>query len=447
MGGRNDRVPSLTWLGKEQNTFTRRIASVYLLAIAIAISVGSTGTPAQVTVSRIDGSSIVGSLSEWNEQGISVAVEAGEVDIAAKELLSLRWSGASVPPDASAGAIRVELTDGTVLPVDQFQVASSKALLTLPAVVPAEKREQQIAIRNVAAVQLRPLDGAVADQWSQLRKQEFTSDVLAVLKRDGKSLDYVEGVLGEVTKEKIEFRLDDESRRVDRSRVAGLIYLRADTQAKQEPICIIHSRAGLRASASAARLANELISVTTSEGVELDWPLEDIKLVDFSAGKILYLSDIEQATADWTPLVGLPSAAQAASKYGQPRRDNSAFGGLLTLSHSAGALSGGPNQLQSYNKGLALHSRTEMVFRLPAGYRRFLAIAGIEPATSPAGNVQFKIYGDDEALFEADIAGNEPPREIELDVAGVRRLKLVVDFGKNLSTGDWLNVCDARLVK
>jgi hypothetical protein len=343
--------------------------------------------------------------------------------------------------------MRVEMTDGTVVPVDQFQVAKSKALLTLPAVVPAEKREQQIAIRNVAAVQLQPLDGAVADQWSQIRNQEFTGDVLAVVKRDGKSLDYVEGVLGDVNQDKIEFKLDDESRRVDRSRVAGLIYLRAGALAKQEPICIIHSRTGLRASASAARLADQLISVTTSEGVELDWPLEDIKLVDFSAGKILYLSDIDQATAEWTPLVGLPSVAQAALKYGQPRRDNSAFGGSLTLSHSEGALSGGSNQLQSYNKGLALHSRTEMVFRLPAGYRRFLATAGIEPATSPAGNVQFKIYGDDKALFEADIDGNELPREIELDVTGIKRLKLVVDFGQNLATGDWLNLCDARLVK
>jgi hypothetical protein len=421
---------------------------VYLLFIALAISIGSTGSSADVTVSRIDGSSVVGSLSEWNEAGVAVSTAAGEVRVAAKEVLSLGWStAASTHTGAPPSAVHVELINGTVLPVDQFRAAESEALLTLPSVVPAEKRDQRIHIRNVAAVQLQPLEGAVADQWSQIRNQGFTGDVLAVLKRDGKSLDYVEGVLGDVTEEKIEFKLDDEPIRVDRAKVAGLIYLRSETQAKQEPICIIHSRTGLRANASAARLANGLISVTTSERVELAWPLEDIKLVDYSAGKILYLSDIEQATAEWTPLVGLPSAAQAAARYGQPRRDNSAFGGALTLSQSVGELSGGPTQLQSYSKGLALHSRTEMVFRLPTGYRQFLATVGIEPATSPSGNVQFKIYGDDEALFEADIAGDEPPREIELEIAGIRRLKLVVDFGKNLATGDWLNVCNARLVK
>jgi len=37
--------------------------------------------------------------------------------------------------------------------------------------------------------------------------------------------------------------------------------------------------------------------------------------------------------------------------------------------------------------------------------------------------------------------------QFELDVAGVNRLKIVVDYGQNLDTGDWLNLCNARIVK
>jgi hypothetical protein len=103
--------------------------------------------------------------------------------------------------------------------------------------------------------------------------------------------------------------------------------------------------------------------------------------------------------------------------------------------------------LQIFSKGLALRSRSELNYRLPAGFGRFTAVAGIEPATSTTGNVQLSIYGDDQRLFEAAISGDEPPREIELDIGGVKRLKIIVDFGKNLDTGDWLNLCDARLVK
>ena len=45
------------------------------------------------------------------------------------------------------------------------------------------------------------------------------------------------------------------------------------------------------------------------------------------------------------------------------------------------------------------------------------------------------------------MTGNDAPLPIEVDIAGVKRLKIVVDYGQNLDTGDWLNLCDARIVK
>jgi hypothetical protein len=50
-------------------------------------------------------------------------------------------------------------------------------------------------------------------------------------------------------------------------------------------------------------------------------------------------------------------------------------------------------------------------------------------------------------LLQTVIAGNEPPRPIELDISGVRRLVIVVDFGDRLSSGDCLLLCNARLSK
>jgi len=103
--------------------------------------------------------------------------------------------------------------------------------------------------------------------------------------------------------------------------------------------------------------------------------------------------------------------------------------------------------VKSFSKGVAIRSRNELVYRLPTGFKQFVALAGIEPATSSTGDVRIKIYGDDRSLFDADIAGDEAPREIKLDIAGFKRLKIVVDFGQNLDTGDWLNLCEARLIK
>ena len=90
---------------------------------------------------------------------------------------------------------------------------------------------------------------------------------------------------------------------------------------------------------------------------------------------------------------------------------------------------------------------TEVVFRLPAGYSRMLAAAGIDPNDAASGNVLVSVFGDEELLAEHDIDGSDAPVPLDLDVAGVKRLRIVVDYGANLDTGDWLNLCNARIVK
>jgi hypothetical protein len=70
----------------------------------------------------------------------------------------------------------------------------------------------------------------------------------------------------------------------------------------------------------------------------------------------------------------------------------------------------------------------------------------------PVSNLQpvplhLSIYGDDRSLLDVNISGDQAPREIKIDIAAVKRLKIVVDYGQNLDTGDWLNLCEARLIK
>jgi hypothetical protein len=269
---------------------------------------------------------------------------------------------------------------------------------------------------------------------------------MVLLKRDGKSLDYVEGVLGDISDDKIDFKLDGETTRVNRSKAAGVIFYRGASRSETDPRCVVHSRSGLEARVSKARLDGDVVAITLLTDIELRWPADDVSFVDFSSGKLLYLSDVEPTSDRWTPLVGLPASAETAAQYGRPHRNQSAYGGPLTLRDTDRAAATTP-PLQRFAKGLALRSRTEVVYRLPAGFRRFLAIAGIDPATGDRGNVRFIISGDDQSLLDVEIAGDEPPQPIDVDITGVKQLKIVVDYGQNLDTGDWLNLCDARIVK
>ena len=124
-----------------------------------------------------------------------------------------------------------------------------------------------------------------------------------------------------------------------------------------------------------------------------------------------------------------------------------AAGGPLTLSFPDAGRPDAIGTIEEFAKGIALRSRSEYVVRLPSGYGRLLALAGIEPSTQASGNVMLAFYGDDRLLMESPVAGNAAPIPIDLDVAGIKRLRIVVDYGQNFDTGDWLNLCNARIVK
>jgi hypothetical protein len=420
------------------------IASI--LAIAIALASPDLRSSREVTAVLLDGTSIAGELRTWNAEEVIIVRDEKETRVATGELVSIRWprQAPSTAENELQGGF-VELTDGTILPAKEIVVAKSTATVTIGSLLPDDKKVIRLPLPQLAAVCLQELEPTVEEQWDQIRSQELASDVLVVKNRDGKSLDYVEGVLGNVTQTKIEFEHEGDVMRVDRTKVAGWLYFRKSASAQTEPRAILHGRMGLRADAADARLSDQIVQITTAGGIKLEWPLSDLHFADFSSGKIVYLSDLEPVSQRWTPLVGLTAAAESAAKYGQIRLDQSAFGRLLTLRVEESGSSLG--EVKSFGKGVAIRSRTELVYRLPRGFEQFVALAGIDPATSATGAVRLAIYADDRSVFDADIAGDQSPHEIELDIAGVKRLKIVVDFGRNLDTGDWLNLCEARLIK
>jgi hypothetical protein len=50
-------------------------------------------------------------------------------------------------------------------------------------------------------------------------------------------------------------------------------------------------------------------------------------------------------------------------------------------------------------------------------------------------------------LLSVSISGQDVPRPIDVNVSGVKELVLTVDFGQQLDVGDYLNLCDARLLR
>jgi hypothetical protein len=414
---------------------------VWNLLAVLALAVAA---PADVTATKLDGSMASGQLQSWSAGEIVLTTAAGHQTIPTPELLTLQFSTEST---SDSGRPLLELVDGNTLPLVDFTTAGQRATARLQPPSPAVPQSIAVSLDQVRAVRLQPLDAEVLPQWQEIRQLGVPSDLIVVVKRGGKSLDHLECVLDKITDTNVEIKLDGNEVRVPRSKVAGLIYYRSDEAAAEAPPCVLIGPDGLHVSATVVRSQGDMLLATTTSRLQLAWPLAGITSIDLSAGKLMFLSDVAPATASWQPLVGLPSAASRAAKYGQPRFNQSAGGGPLTLSYPGESPSTGTGEIRSFAKGITLRSRSELVYRLPRGYNHFLAVAGIEPTAAASGNVMLSVFGDDRLLVECAIVGSGAPLPLEFDITGVKRLRIIVDYGQNLDTGDWLNLCNARIVK
>jgi NPCBM/NEW2 domain-containing protein len=416
--------------------------------ILIAALMLTTATDADVSAKKLDGTTLSGTLQSWQDGQLVLATPTGPQHVAEAELLSLERS----TPLTSAASPEthkplVELIDGTMIPVAQYTQSPNKANVVPLQHISGEPRPISLPIGKVKSVRLQPMAGAIADQWTETLDSVSPSDLLVVFKRGGQSLDYLEGTIGSVTDGEVEFSHDGSKVKVSRDKVAGLIFYRANVATDESPRCVLVGVDELSIRCATVRLDANDLQITTSQGVNVRWPWAEISSADFSAGKLAFLSDLTPMSQAWQPLVALPASATHAAAIGQPRFDHAAVGGPLSLWYPEGEPSSATGHVESFSKGIALRSRTEIVYRVPRGFNRFLASAGIEPATRASGDVVLTILGDDRSLWEHPVSGRDAPLTVELDISAVKQLKIIVDYGKNLDTGDWLNLCNARLVK
>ena len=157
--------------------------------------------------------------------------------------------------------------------------------------------------------------------------------------------------------------------------------------------------------------------------------------IDLSQGKVVYLSDLKPESFVYTPYFPLDKELPSRLEFFRLRADRTLESKPLRL--------GG----KQFSKGLAMHSRTEAVYYLPGRFRRFCAVAGIDDDFRPRGNVRLILRGEGKTLWEATLSGAEPPRTIDVDVTGVRRLTILADFTGDLDAAGHAILGDARVSK
>jgi hypothetical protein len=101
---------------------------------------------------------------------------------------------------------------------------------------------------------------------------------------------------------------------------------------------------------------------------------------------------------------------------------------------------------QSFQRGLGTHAPARIVYDIPAGFKRFTAMAGADAATSPT--VDFDVLADGKSLWKSGLMDKSTgAKTVDVNITGAKQLELRVGDGGNGISGDHADWADAKLLK
>ena len=410
-----------------------------LLALAAAPGPAATVTP-------LAGEAVTGTLTAVTGERLVVETAAGSKQFAASDVLGVELSAHKTTEKAS---VWIELLDGSKLLATTYTASSGKATVKLVGGAVVE-----MPTRSIHSARFRLQDAELAGQWREIVAAPRTSDLIVVRKtsmrtiEEGEAepktvtetaLDELDGTLLEVSPESVKFDFDGERIDVKREKIEGLVYYHAVRRELSPGVCRLIDAGGSQWTIKSLQLAGDKLTLVTTAGVSASLPVVGVSRIDFSVGNIANLTELEPDTGDGEPVVSLQPAAMTAK-----------FGRMFKVSKSPplgadGFKIGGTR----FNAGLSLHSPASVVYRVPEGFRKLHAVAGVDDSIVAPGEFTFRILGDGKELFRHECLGSEGrgPIVIDLDLTGIRRVSFVLDPADGQDFGDQLNLCDARLTK
>jgi hypothetical protein len=400
-----------------------------LRASLLALFVASAARAADLRT--LKGQTYKGDLVSLSNTEVVLDVGGKKESIKVEDVLLLNLGGAVEKLAPDVAYTLVELTDASQFRCKTVALKGADATLTL---LSGQVVTLPIAKINWLLREANKPEHLAAFKERVLGKKKKTRDILLIKKDD--VINPIEGTLGDVDAkgENIEFTLaaGGGKRALALSRPLAVYFQRGpDPNAKPITCRLTNTHRDLIYVSSVKKDAGSLVLVTSC-GAEMKLPTTNVAALDFSSGKLSYLSAMS------------PSSVKETSTEGRVehfRRDESLEGKLIKLDNV------------KYDMGLSMHSTTELAYDIGGDYREFKAIAGIDDDVG--GDDQsptiLRIYGDGNLLKEMAFSRKDKKRaqEINLNVKDVKELKIVVTSGDplGLDLGKHLSLAEARVSK
>lgn len=390
------------------------------LEIVTCLNLFLLASPATEVV-QLEGARETAQLVSFDSNACVVSINESEKTIPLDSLLSLNFSPNQEPV---VEPIRITLRDGSLL--------SAQGITGTPRKVTLDSQVNQKAAfptSAVASIRFQPLDEVVGKNWQELTQRNNSDDLVVI--RKGDVLDQIKAVIGEIKDQKISLLLGNRDVEVPIEKVFGVIYAEREDQ-DLETLCQVKLTNGDQIAVKKLKWSEETWNAELAVKGRVVIPTSFVRQIDFSQGKIVYLSDLEPTEVRYQPFFDV------TWKY---HRDQNGDAQPLSLGN------------QTFPKGLWIHSKTELTYRLGKKFSSFQATLGIddhiaqEAASKNKGKVRLTIEGNGMETFSELITPQSAPTELKLEVSGVTNLKITVDYADDLDIADHLILGNARVLK
>jgi hypothetical protein len=399
----------------------------------------------EVELTPLEGAPARGTLLALGPREISLQTAQGRQTWPLTQVLTLDLAS---PDPAARPQVWLNLRDGGQLAATAFTSRDGQATVTL-----AASYTVTLPVRSIRTVRFRPQTPDLAAQWTQLVASAVSSDLVVLRKTSTRTveqpdaepvtmvqqaLDQHEGTIHAVTDDTVQFEIEGQTLHIRREKLEGLVFYSPPAPAPAPALCRLSDTGGSTWLLAELTWEQGVFRGRTVGRVPLEIPTLRVGQLDFSAGNVVWLSDLE-------PEGGLPAVAVSL----QPSRATFPFSRLFAVRDRPPGADTFRLAGQRYVRGLWLHSPLKLVYRVPEGFRRFKAVAGIDDSVLAPGQFELVILGDNRELFRQTLGGDLSPQPIslDLDVSGLRRLTIVLEPAAGLDLGDQLDLCEARFTK
>ncbi len=374
------------------------------------------------TIRTVDGLEVTGVIAAADNTKWLLQTPKGNKSIPMDQVLGIDFGAKQKIP---AQFCEVILIDGSKLRGTSFVVKNDKLELTS-----SENSILVIPLSKISGV-LRPgHDATHQADWKERANRSRRRDILAIARKDKDNpekttINGLEGTLGKGSEDGKSIGFTPVSGKnelpVPQANLHGLLWLRGADPTLLAPLGKAEDSFGEQLEIAKIRSASgSVLAVTLACGIDLNLPYDRLVRIDFSRGKLAWLSDL-----DW--LDGAVTGFD--DRLDRVRRNTNLDGGTIKID-------GVP-----YSRGLAIPAPSSLSYSLGGEYRELQALIGLEDGTgSGDGVVRLRVEGDGKMLanFEITRGGKAKPEKLSINLKDVQILKILVEspdlspFGRHL---------------